>query len=95
MKLFKPLLTLLLLATLGVYLFVTAPPPLPETTTPAGERLPVRVLFDVLAAEQAAARGIFNAEIVTPASVPACASARSGKILLWKPGRCRRCCCAR
>jgi hypothetical protein len=66
MKLFKPLLTLLLLAILGIYLFVTAPMPLPETTTPAGERLPVRVLFDALAAEQAAARGIFNAEIVTP-----------------------------
>ena len=36
MKLFKPLLTLLLLAILGIYLFVTAPMPLPETTTPAG-----------------------------------------------------------
>ena len=66
MTLIKPLLTLLSLVTLGIYLFVSAPPPLPETTTPPGTRLPVKVMFDVLAAEQAAARGTFNAEIVAP-----------------------------
>ena len=57
---------LLVLLVAAIYLFVTAPPPLPEPGAARGEQLPVKVLFDVLAAEQDAARGIFTAEIVGP-----------------------------
>jgi len=62
----------MLLAIFGVglivYLFVTAPPPLPEEQGLASraEALPVRVLFEVLAQEQSIARTIYTSKIVGP-----------------------------
>lgn len=56
---------LLALVALIVYLFVSAPAPLPEGKPGAGEAtVPVRVLFEVLAAEQAAARSLYTREVV-------------------------------
>ncbi len=66
MKFYKQLFAILALLVVATYLFVTAPPPLPEPGIARGERLPVKVLFDALAAEQDAARSIFTAEIVGP-----------------------------
>ena len=56
---------LLSLVALIVYLFVSAPAPLPQGKAGAGEAtVPVRVLFEVLAAEQAAARSLYTREVV-------------------------------
>lgn len=55
----------LALVALIVYLFVSAPEPLPPAEAgPAQATVPVRVLFEVLAAEQAAARSIYTREVV-------------------------------
>lgn len=71
LKLHRPVIAVLSLVAVIVYLFVTAPPPLVEAASPGGgggggQHLPVRVLFDALATEQAAARFVFNSDIVTP-----------------------------
>jgi hypothetical protein len=51
----------------SIYLFVTAPPPLPDDVPVQTEQTyPVKVLFDILAAEQAIARTIYTAQIVGP-----------------------------
>lgn len=56
----------LLVVALTVYLGVSAPPPLPDGKSPAGAVVPVKVLFDALASEQAAARATYTEEIVGP-----------------------------
>lgn len=56
----------LMILALAVYLGVSAPPPLPDGNAPAGTVLPVKVLFDALASEQAAARATYTEEIVGP-----------------------------
>ena len=50
-------------AVLGVYLFVTAPPPLAAAVTPAG-KIPIRTVFALLDRENAAARALWAEEIV-------------------------------
>lgn len=52
-----------LLAVLGVYLFVQAPPPLAATTAPPGT-VPIRAVFALLAAENDAARALWTEDIV-------------------------------
>ena len=54
----------LCLALVGIYLFVTAPPPLPETTTPRGARLPVQLLFTLAQNENATMRKLWTEAIV-------------------------------
>ena len=49
----------------GIYLFVNAPPPLPEETT-TGHRVPVRLLFELVAAENDTVRALYTKEIVGP-----------------------------
>ena len=56
----------LALLTLLVYLFVSAPEPLPEAKPAVSAKFPVKLLFDVLAAEQHAARGIYTRRVVGP-----------------------------
>ncbi len=56
---------LLSLVALIVYLFVSAPASLPQGKASSGEAtVSVRVLFEVLAAEQAAARSLYTREVV-------------------------------
>ena len=57
--------TLMVLAftSLSIYLFVTAPPPLPDREA-AERKIPVAVLFTLVAAEQDAARTLYTREIV-------------------------------
>jgi adenylate cyclase len=55
----------LALAVLGIYLFVSAPPKLPDgAPVTAGERVPVDQLFRLLAAENASIRALYTSEIV-------------------------------
>ncbi|MCB5177497.1 c-type heme family protein [Microvirga lenta] len=59
----------LLLGVAAIYLFVTAPPPLPETAraqAPQTSDLPVKVLLDAANLVNAAARKIYTERIVTP-----------------------------
>lgn len=56
-------LILMSLMCLSIYLFVAAPPPLPELKTNE-RRIPVASLFAVVAAEQDAARSLYTREIV-------------------------------
>ncbi len=56
-------LTSLLLAALIVYLFVSAPPPLPEQTA-ANANIPVEKVFALVEAENDAARALWTREIV-------------------------------
>ncbi|MGZ8189615.1 MAG: c-type heme family protein [Methylococcaceae bacterium] len=56
-------ITLFSLACLGIYLFVSAPPPLDEPKTQAAN-IPVEQMFTLLQAENAAARSIWTREIV-------------------------------
>lgn len=59
------LVTGLALAVLGIYLFVSAPPKLPDgAPATAGERVPVQQLFRLLAAENASIRALYTSEIV-------------------------------
>lgn len=58
-------ITLALLAVLGLYLFHSAPPPLPENGEAGGaDSVPIENVFRLLAAENAATRSLFTAEIV-------------------------------
>lgn len=49
---------------LGVYLFVSAPPPLEAIRADEGKRVSVRELFELAAAENAAVRQLYTQEIV-------------------------------
>jgi adenylate cyclase len=54
-----------MLASLSaVYLFVSAPPPLEDLRAQTGKRVSVRELFELAAAENAAARQLYTQEIV-------------------------------
>ncbi len=56
-------ITLFLLADLGIYLFVSAPPPL-EDERPAGPMIPVTLLFRIVEAENDAVLSLWTREIV-------------------------------
>jgi adenylate cyclase len=60
----KLLAMLSLVAPMTVYLFVTAPPPLPEATASGGKRLSAHELLEICAAENAAVRELYTKEIV-------------------------------
>jgi adenylate cyclase len=57
---------LLTLGTLSAYLFVTAPLPLQDTRQAIQSSIPVNAMFDILAAENDAARAIYTEQIVGP-----------------------------
>lgn len=65
-----PSKTSLLLAALAlvacVYLFATAPPPLPEAAASSGKRMSVATLFEMCAAENALVREIYTKKVVEP-----------------------------
>jgi adenylate cyclase len=66
-KLFSSyVLTVLGLAVLLVYLFVNAPPPLPDQTQARGKLVSVETLFKIVAAESATIRSLYTSEIVGP-----------------------------
>jgi adenylate cyclase len=54
----------MLASLMGVYLFVSAPPPLAEPRAHEGTRISVRELFELVAAENAAVRQLYTQEIV-------------------------------
>ncbi|HET8936239.1 MAG TPA: hypothetical protein VFN67_22505 [Polyangiales bacterium] len=54
----------MLVALLGVYLFVSAPVPLEELRAHEGKRIAVSKLFELAAAENAAVRQLYTQEIV-------------------------------
>jgi len=56
-------ISLFVLTCLGIYLFVSAPPPLPEKST-AQASIPVERLFELVQAENAAVRALWTQEIV-------------------------------
>ena len=56
-------ITLAALTCLGIYLFVSAPPPLEVTKAPTAS-IPVEQMFTLLQAENAAARLLWTSEIV-------------------------------
>ena len=56
-------ISMLALVCVGIYLFVSAPPPLPETAR-MQPSIPVERLFDLLQAENAAVRAMWTQEIV-------------------------------
>lgn len=61
------LITILALFVLGVYLFVSAPPKLPQDGDPGSEPgVPVEQLFRLLAKENASIRALYTSEIVGP-----------------------------
>jgi adenylate cyclase len=53
-----------LVAPTAVYLFVTAPPPLPEVSAGGGKRLTASEVLEICAAENAAVRELYVTEIV-------------------------------
>jgi hypothetical protein len=55
---------LLLAAPMTVYLFVTAPPPLPEASAAGGKRLTASDVLAICAAENTAVRELYTTEIV-------------------------------
>lgn len=57
-------LSVLTLLSLVVYLFVNAPPPLPDGKVSEERNIPVSKLLDIVAAEQAAVRALYTKEIV-------------------------------
>ncbi|MGH8657896.1 MAG: c-type heme family protein [Gammaproteobacteria bacterium] len=60
----KPfIITVLILLVLSVYLFASAPAPLPEQR-PAGERIPIAQVFNVVEAENDVVRALWTKEIV-------------------------------
>lgn len=60
----KPfIITVLILLTLGVYLFANAPAPLPEQR-PTGERIPIAQVFNIVEAENDVVRALWTKEIV-------------------------------
>jgi len=56
-------ISLFVLTCLGIYLFVSAPPPLPEKST-AQASIPVERLFELVQTENAAVRALWTQEIV-------------------------------
>lgn len=62
----KTLLLFLSLAIVLVYLFVSAPPPLPDQGQAGGKLIPVETMFNIIAAENAAIRRLYTSEIVGP-----------------------------
>jgi len=58
------IITALILMTLSVYLFKTAPALLADKSIKVGSQFPVSVLFKVVAAENAIARAIYTSKIV-------------------------------
>ncbi|MBA3532537.1 MAG: hypothetical protein H0T73_11490 [Ardenticatenales bacterium] len=56
----------LALVALIVFLFVSAPPPLPEENSTAGELIPIETALRVVAQEQSTARTLYTREIVGP-----------------------------
>ncbi len=58
------IITILILATLIVYLFVQAPAPLPEENAVAGETISINTVFQLVAAENDVARALWTREIV-------------------------------
>ena len=56
----------LTLVTLSSYLFITAPPPLQDTRHAKKSSITVNAMFDILAAENDAARTIYTEQIVGP-----------------------------
>lgn len=60
------IVAVLTLTALCIYLFVSAPPPLAERTETAERTVPVEQMFDLIAAENAAARTLYTAQIVGP-----------------------------
>ncbi len=62
---FKHMATVLALVVLGIYLFVSAPEPLPQAGVAASERsVPIGGVFDTIDAINAGARKIYTAKIV-------------------------------
>ena len=55
---------ILILSTLLVYLFATAPPPLPEGNASGGTPIPVEMLMRAVASENDVARALYTTEIV-------------------------------
>ena len=55
---------ILILTAVIVYLFVTAPPPLPETSLTQGRTIPIERVMNVLEAENDTVRAIYTKEIV-------------------------------
>jgi hypothetical protein len=53
-----------LVAPMTVYLFVTAPPPLPEASAAGGKRLTAHELLEICAAENAAVRELYAKEVL-------------------------------
>jgi adenylate cyclase len=53
-----------LVAPMTVYLFVTAPPPLPEASAEGGKRLTASEVLEICAAENSAVRELYTKEIV-------------------------------
>jgi len=58
------IVSVLILIVLCIYLFKTAPEPLPDREIKVGSQFPVSVLFQVVAAENAVARKIYTTKIV-------------------------------
>ena len=64
----RKIMVALSLVVAGIYLFVNAPPPLPDETAPrnaTASRIPVKVLLDSANVVNAAARRIYTERIVT------------------------------
>jgi adenylate cyclase len=61
--------TILILGALGltaIYLFVSAPPPLPEEGPASGVRIPVERVFRMLSADNNRHRGLYTSAVVGP-----------------------------
>ena len=64
MKRSAAVLTSLVLINLAIYLFVNAPPALPESTVAEGESVPVEEVLSTVAAENDIVRALYTQEIV-------------------------------
>jgi adenylate cyclase len=64
MKRSAAILTSLVLVNLAIYLFVNAPPALPESAAPEGESIPVEQVLATVAAENDIVRALYTQEIV-------------------------------
>ena len=58
------IVSVLILISLSIYLFKTAPEPLIDNSLKVGSQFPVSVLFQAVAAENAVARAIYTSDIV-------------------------------
>ena len=57
-------ITILFLITCSIYLFVQAPPPLPERDKPVGVMLPIATVFRIVSTENDIIRALWTKEIV-------------------------------